>query len=206
MFQTIRRLMSKPRNLTGYKKLFSIVTLSAIIIILNTFGNIIEFERAPLRNDDADRPRKNLSRSMITKSPSRKELEPIYLSTYLPTYLTTYLPTLETVKNTKRPDACVNCNPHNYNILINNKAICSGGNGGDFSWPKPFLLMLIYSRPSAVESRSVIRETWADITKNNTGQVRHVFLFGQSDDPTENRIIEWERLVTNIGSNGYKLS
>nr|KAG5699083.1 hypothetical protein BaRGS_017766 [Batillaria attramentaria] len=44
------------------------------------------------------------------------------------------------------------------------------------------MIVMITSTVEAIDRRQAIRETWASITKNNTGEVRHVFLLGVTPD------------------------
>ena len=58
--------------------------------------------------------------------------------------------------------------------------------------PPPFMLMLIASRHRSRNARAAIRDTWAKLTRNNTSQIRAVFLFGVSLDPVLNELVQRE--------------
>ncbi|KAK7486262.1 hypothetical protein BaRGS_00022432 [Batillaria attramentaria] len=79
---------------------------------------------------------------------------------------------------TNRPLTCQNCFWPNYTVLLDNPRICDESSGS-----KPVLMIvMITSTVEAIDRRQAIRETWASITKNNTGEVRHVFLLGVTPD------------------------
>ncbi|XP_046581238.1 beta-1,3-galactosyltransferase 1-like [Haliotis rubra] len=73
-----------------------------------------------------------------------------------------------------RPHTCTNCFRHDFVYLIQNEDICSETNKNALD-----LIILIMTRHNNIYRRNVIRATWAAISRNNTGNVRYVFLLGE---------------------------
>ena len=74
---------------------------------------------------------------------------------------------------TPRPDVCKGCFPNSFNILLENKAICSVKPG-----KKLDMIMIIFTYKNSVRRRETIRNTWTQHTKNNTANTRYFFAFG----------------------------
>lgn len=70
-----------------------------------------------------------------------------------------------------RSDSCDKCFVNEFDLLLDNKNICKLYNGRS----KIDLIILITSSSYREENRNIIRRTWASVTTNNTGTVRHVF-------------------------------
>lgn len=86
------------------------------------------------------------------------------------------------------PWRCSGCFNWSYKLVINEDAICtSRGRNHTID-----LIFLIPSLHDKTAQRSAIRETWASVTRNNTSNFRHVFLFGVTKDPERMRIVETE--------------
>ncbi|XP_067661291.1 beta-1,3-galactosyltransferase 5-like [Haliotis asinina] len=73
-----------------------------------------------------------------------------------------------------RPHRCINCFRHEFAYLIQNDDICSEENKDAVD-----LIILILTRHTSIYRRNVIRSTWASVSRNNTGNVRYVFLLGK---------------------------
>ena len=76
-----------------------------------------------------------------------------------------------------RPDSCRGCFNTDFPPLIENCGVCNTGGGARSQHVD--LLMVILTTHRATDRRKAIRDTWASITRNNTANVRHVFLFGR---------------------------
>ncbi|XP_067661290.1 beta-1,3-galactosyltransferase 1-like [Haliotis asinina] len=73
-----------------------------------------------------------------------------------------------------RPFSCNNCFKHDFIYLIQNEDICSEENRDEVD-----LIMLILTSHNNAYMRNVVRSTWASVSRNNTGNVRYVFLLGE---------------------------
>lgn len=81
-----------------------------------------------------------------------------------------------------RSDNCNKCFQNNFDLLLDNRAICKlYKEQGNID-----LIIMITSSPDKENSRNTIRSTWASVSKNNTSNVRHVFLFGNSGKSDSN--------------------
>ncbi|XP_067660437.1 beta-1,3-galactosyltransferase 5-like [Haliotis asinina] len=72
------------------------------------------------------------------------------------------------------PNTCTNCFRHDFMYLIQNEDICNETNKDAVD-----LIILILTRHTGIYNRNVIRSTWASVSRNNTGNVRYVFLLGK---------------------------
>jgi hypothetical protein len=73
---------------------------------------------------------------------------------------------------------CDQCFSVDFEILMQNPLICKPYQ----QWNEVNILILIFTVPSNFLKRKVIRETWLTPSYNNTGQVRHAFLIGTTND------------------------
>jgi hypothetical protein len=73
---------------------------------------------------------------------------------------------------------CDQCFSVDFEILMQNQLICKPCQ----QWNEVNILILIFTVPSNFLERKVIRETWLTPSYNNTGQVRHAFLIGTTND------------------------
>jgi hypothetical protein len=84
-----------------------------------------------------------------------------------------------TVANsTEEQFECDQCFSVDFEILMQNRLICKPYQ----QWSEVNILILIFTVPSNFLERKVIRETWLTPSYNNTGQVRHAFLIGTTND------------------------
>ena len=98
------------------------------------------------------------------------------LALSLPTALQSFETHMKTLRTrvpatSQRPRTCNNCNRFHYELIISSNSACAKPGHVD-------LLVLITTIPDAIKARDALRNTWLSHTKNNTGIVRHVFLFG----------------------------
>ena len=86
----------------------------------------------------------------------------------------------------KRQGQCDNCFQHSFTYIIENHVACeSATDEGQVD-----LLILVTTSPAKFDQRQALRDTWLTHTKNNTGNVRHVFLLGQvKDRETQEKIL-----------------
>ena len=82
----------------------------------------------------------------------------------------------------QRPNSCINCNNFNFIPIIHPHYICSGNTTIN-------LLVLITTIPQAAKGRETLRNTWLQHSKNNTANIRHVFLFGGGWSKQEQAIL-----------------
>ena len=90
-----------------------------------------------------------------------------------------------------RETTCNCCFPHNFKYLINNKNICKLYT----SQQNIDLFIMIFTKHSNFETRKAIRETWLTIAKNNTANVRYVFLLGKVEDVALSKDIAQENEI-----------
>ena len=81
-----------------------------------------------------------------------------------------------------RPSRCSNCNSFDFNPIILPMAACSGEDPID-------LLVLVTTIPKNIVGRHALRNTWMRHSERNTGNVRHVFLFGGGWSAEEQAIL-----------------
>ena len=86
-----------------------------------------------------------------------------------------------------RPLTCNNCFHPSFNILRENTSICSKKNGIDVDF-----IVMITSSPSATKQRMSIRDTWVSVCKNNTANIRYVFLLGTTNSTGINQTVSKE--------------
>ena len=96
----------------------------------------------------------------------------------------TYHTTVKPV--TRRPRMCRGCFQHDYEYLIDNPKICKS-NGQSID-----VMILIFSTHSKRKQREALRQTWLTYSKNNTGNVRYAFMFGNIKSSIENRLLKEE--------------
>ncbi|KAK6173283.1 hypothetical protein SNE40_016763 [Patella caerulea] len=82
----------------------------------------------------------------------------------------------------KRPSNCSDCFKHNFDYVILNKKICDvkGDNSVE-------LFLFILTIHNNIKQRTMIRDTWLSVSKNNTSDIRYVFLLGNSMDKAMNQ-------------------
>lgn len=80
-------------------------------------------------------------------------------------------------RNLVRFTTCDNCFEHNFKIILNNANICATGyeRYGDID-----LLIFITTAHAQKDRRDAIRRTWLEPSRNNTSNVRYVFLLGMT--------------------------
>ncbi|XP_063423227.1 beta-1,3-galactosyltransferase 1-like [Mytilus trossulus] len=83
---------------------------------------------------------------------------------------------------------CTGCFPESIHLIIDNDQICKPSN------VSIDILIMIMSSPQNKLSRNAIRDTWLKHTKTNKGNIRYVFLLGDSSMTNE---LEKENLKTN---------
>ena len=78
-----------------------------------------------------------------------------------------------------RKDRCNNCFKHNFTYLIKNE-VCKIFQGLNYVE----LLLLVTSHPANIVQRQALRDTWLTYSRNNTANVRYIFLFGNVNNST----------------------
>ncbi|VDI64973.1 Hypothetical predicted protein [Mytilus galloprovincialis] len=73
-----------------------------------------------------------------------------------------------------RQQKCTGCFSESIDLIINNEEICKPSN------EYIDIIIMITSSPQNKLSRDVIRDTWLKHTKMNKGNIRYVFLLGES--------------------------
>ncbi|CAG2228449.1 B3GALT1 [Mytilus edulis] len=73
-----------------------------------------------------------------------------------------------------RQHKCTGCFSESIDLIINNEEICKPSN------ESIDILIMIMSSPQNKLSRDAIRDTWLKHTKMNKGNIRYVFLLGES--------------------------
>ncbi|CAH1780079.1 unnamed protein product, partial [Owenia fusiformis] len=91
-------------------------------------------------------------------------------------------PRLDNPKPKPRPDKCDSCFPQSSYIYQNND-ICSTLTPVQRNVK---LLMLIFTLHNELAIRNTLRKTWTSISKQNTHNLRYVFLLGMHEDPKWN--------------------
>ncbi|KAK7090019.1 hypothetical protein V1264_009879 [Littorina saxatilis] len=79
---------------------------------------------------------------------------------------------------TNRPMLCTGCFHSDFTILSHNPDVCAPSASGTTTE----MIIMITSSPDGFDRRQAIRDTWASASKNNTGNIRHVFLLGTTGD------------------------
>ncbi|XP_033755455.1 beta-1,3-galactosyltransferase 1-like [Pecten maximus] len=92
-----------------------------------------------------------------------------------------------TVDPLARPDNCSVCFMHNFSYIHIHKDICSEKEPSNID-----IVILISTTPANQYKREVIRKTWLDISKNNTSNIRYVFLLGAQSNITVRKHIARE--------------
>ena len=90
-----------------------------------------------------------------------------------------------------RETLCDGCFPHPFDFVINNKHICTIQEPG----LNIDLFIMIFTCHENFENRQAIRQTWLSITKENTANVRYVFLLGKVENKALTRQIARESEV-----------
>lgn len=73
-----------------------------------------------------------------------------------------------------RPNTCDNCFIHDYKYIVNSKNVCR-----QYVVNQTIhILFLIFVPGYQKENRDALRQTWLSVSKNNTSNVRYVFLIG----------------------------
>lgn len=77
-------------------------------------------------------------------------------------------------KPTPRPNTCKGCFHNSFDILLENPNICKTKPGDKLD-----MVIIIFTYIKSTNRRNVIRKTWTQHTKNNTGSTRYFFAFGK---------------------------
>ncbi|XP_041355637.1 uncharacterized protein LOC121373215 [Gigantopelta aegis] len=93
-------------------------------------------------------------------------------------------------KTTFRPDICQNCFKPDFPIIIDQKMRCKTWNSGKLD-----LLILIFSAPSNVNTRDVIRKTWGKLCRNPGQPTACLFVIGLSRNKTTNKRLHIENAL-----------
>ncbi|XP_064622482.1 beta-1,3-galactosyltransferase 1-like [Lineus longissimus] len=91
-----------------------------------------------------------------------------------------------------RKESCVSCFRLPFKPVINANEICRVRDGQGID-----MLLMITSTQERRKHRDMIRRTWASITRNNTANVRHVFLFGRQGTKLKNDFLHEEAVQYN---------
>lgn len=96
-------------------------------------------------------------------------------------------------ESSARPDNCSNCFNHDFHFTLDNENICATGTGNEAQ--KVDILIIIFTTHTRKEQRDAIRQTWITHARNNTGNVRYVFLLGNSNETELNRAVIEENTI-----------
>lgn len=77
-----------------------------------------------------------------------------------------------------RKHVCDSCFKHDFNYVIQNENICKPMYEGQ----EIELLILVTTTHKNIKARTALRSTWLSHTKNNTANIRHAFLLGETPD------------------------
>ena len=77
-----------------------------------------------------------------------------------------------------RKDLCDGCFKHDFKYLLNSEKICKTGNDSKVI----DLLLVVTTIHKNFKSRHILRNSWLSASKNNTANIRYVFLFGKTND------------------------
>ncbi|XP_076105737.1 beta-1,3-galactosyltransferase 5-like [Mytilus galloprovincialis] len=86
----------------------------------------------------------------------------------------TSMPKTFELNQTDKQQKCTGCFSESIHLIIDNIEICKPSN------KYIDILIMITSSPQNKWSRNAMRDTWLRHTKNNTGNIRYVFLLGES--------------------------
>lgn len=89
-----------------------------------------------------------------------------------------------------RQNTCKGCFPHDYDMLLDNKNICTS-NAGE----RIIVILMIPSAPDRKLQREAIRSTWTTYTRNNTANVRYAFVMGLSNNAYMNKQVYSEHIL-----------
>lgn len=92
-----------------------------------------------------------------------------------------------------RKDKCEGCFLHNYNYVINNEKICDINSNNNKS--NIDVIILILTTHQNIAQRKAIRSTWLTHAKNNTANVRYVFLLGNTTNKVLSESVEKEAKI-----------
>ncbi|XP_071167441.1 beta-1,3-galactosyltransferase 5-like [Mytilus edulis] len=101
--------------------------------------------------------------------------------------LHTSMPKTFELNQTDKQHECTRCFSESIHLIIDNEEICKPSN------ESIDILIMITSSPQNKLSRNAMRDTWLRHTKNNKGNIRYVFLLGESPMTKE---LEEENLQT----------
>lgn len=87
--------------------------------------------------------------------------------------------------NKRRKQSCRSFFNHDFNYVIQNDHICSS----IFSGQVIDLLILITTTHRNIKARTALRSTWLSLSKNNTANIRYVFLLGETQDTVDRKNI-----------------
>lgn len=87
-----------------------------------------------------------------------------------------------------RPYRCNRCMAWKYKTTIEPSNVCRNQRSGQGL----MILALVTTIPDEIEGRKAIRETWGSLSKNNTGYLNILFLYGSGWSGAEQAIIEKE--------------
>ena len=79
-----------------------------------------------------------------------------------------------------RQGLCTNCFQHNFTTLIDNNEMCKILAGLEYIE----LLIFVSTNPANIVQRQALRDTWLTYSRNNTANVRYIFLFGNVNNST----------------------
>ena len=101
--------------------------------------------------------------------------------------------------NITRKDTCNKCFEHDFEYILNNPGICKLYNG----LREIELLILIFTMHNNIIQRNALRDTWLTHSKNNSANIRYVFLLGktQNSKPEKSLIKESEQFGDIIQEN-----
>ncbi|KAK6166400.1 hypothetical protein SNE40_023101 [Patella caerulea] len=93
---------------------------------------------------------------------------------------------------TARPNNCTACFLHDFKYMVPNEAVCNvkGNNSVE-------LFAFIFTIHSNSEQRNAIRNTWMSFARNNTSNIRYIFLLGKSSNDELNKKVVEEATIFN---------
>lgn len=96
---------------------------------------------------------------------------------------------------------CVGCFKHEFDFLLNTEVICKESGGRQ----SVNLLLLIFTAHENTAARNALRRTWLNYTRNNTSNVRYVFLLGSvGNDALAKTVDEENKLYNDIVKEDFR--
>ncbi|OWF51503.1 beta-1,3-galactosyltransferase 5-like [Mizuhopecten yessoensis] len=86
-----------------------------------------------------------------------------------------------------RPESCTDCFKHEFSLTIDNEEVCKIRPGN--TKQEITILILIFTSHARRGQRDAIRQTWLTHAKNNTANIRYVFLLGISNQTNLNQAV-----------------